>query len=106
MKLLISLAVLLTAAAATASPALAQPTTAPARSRTLLMVDDHHVLYRSGTYRILHPARRHVVNPVIPQDKPWEVTISYNSVHRDPGTGRYRMWYQALVSDNPETLTV
>jgi hypothetical protein len=75
-------------------------------SRTLLFVDDAQVLYRSGTYRILHPAKRHAVNPVIAQDKPWEVTISYNSVYRNPDTGKYQMWYQALVKASPETLTV
>src|SRR5262245_1010253 len=90
-----------------ATPALAQPTTAPsAVERTLLFVDDALVLYRSGTYRILHPAKRHAVNPVIAQDKPWEATISYNSVYRDPKTGKHQMWYQVLVKPSPETLSV
>jgi hypothetical protein len=87
------------------APAAAQ-TTAPAGSRTLLMVDDHDIVYRSGTYRILHPAKRHAVNPVIAQDKPWEITISYNSVYRNADTGRYQMWYQVLVKASPETLSV
>jgi hypothetical protein len=103
MKLLISIAFFLVALI---GPSLAEPTTAPSGPRTLLMVDDHDIVYRSGTYRILHPAKRHAVNPVIAQDKPWEVTVSYNSVHRDEQTGKYQMWYQALTKASPETLTV
>lgn len=74
------------------------PAAAP---RTLLLVDDHEVLYRSGTRRVLHPAQRRA-EPVIAQDKPWELTIAYNTVHRDPRTGRYQLWYQALTSRSPE----
>lgn len=69
--------------------------------RTLLFVDDHEILYRSGTRRVLHPAQRRA-EPVIAQDKPWELTIAYNTVHRDPQTGRYQMWYQTLASKSPE----
>ena len=45
------------------------------QGRTILLVDDHDVLYRSGTERVLHPATRHPANPLILQDKPWEVAI-------------------------------
>jgi len=69
---------------------------------TLLLVDDYEVLYRSGTKRILHPAERRP-EAVIVQDRPWERTISYNSVHRDPVTGKYRLWYQSLLSADPES---
>lgn len=77
----------------------------PSGSRTLLLVDDHEILYRSGTRRVLHPAQRRV-EPVIAQDKPWELTIAYNTVHRDPQTGRYQMWYQALCFKSPERIGV
>lgn len=63
--------------------------------RTILLVDDHHVLYRPGTKRELHPLKRHEANPVIPRNKPWEGTVAYCSVHRDKETGHYRMWYQS-----------
>jgi len=50
--------------------------------RTILLVDDHGVLYRPGTKRVLHPLTRHEENPVIARDKPWEArTIAYCSVH-------------------------
>lgn len=70
-------------------------TPAVAAGRTILLVDDHDVLYRSGTRRVLHPARRHAANPLIVADKPWETQIAWNSVWRDPRTGRYQLWYQA-----------
>jgi len=68
---------------------------ATAADRTILLVDDHAVLYRPGTKRVLHPLTRHPDNPLIARDKPWEGTIAYCSVHRDARTGHYQMWYQA-----------
>jgi hypothetical protein len=69
----------------------------PARGRTLLFVDDHDVLYRSGTQRVLHPAKRHSDKPLIAQTKPWEVAIGWTSVWRDPKSGKYQLWYQAYA---------
>lgn len=89
-----------------ALPWLAAQSAAVASGRTLLLVDDALVSYRSGTYRVLHPAQRHAVNPVIAQDKPWELTIAYNTVYRDPKTGRHQMWYQAHSSKSPEIAAV
>jgi hypothetical protein len=63
--------------------------------RTLLLVDDCDVLYRPGTKRVLHPLTRHRRNPVIEEDRPWEVTVAYCSVYRNPESGGYQMWYQA-----------
>lgn len=63
--------------------------------RTVLFVDDHEVLYRPGTRRVLRPADPHSGNPVLGDEKPWERTVAYNTVHRDSVTGRYQMWYQA-----------
>jgi hypothetical protein len=65
---------------------------------TLLLVDDHHVLYRPGTRRVLQPLRRYPRNPRIAgRDKPWEIAIAWSSVHRDPTSGRYQLWYQAFA---------
>ena len=69
-----------------AVPAIAQTPDADG-ARTLLLVDDAHVLYRPGTERVLNPLTRHAGNPVIPRDRPWEGTIAYCSVHRDVETG-------------------
>ncbi len=63
--------------------------------RTILLVDDSQVLYRSGTERVLRPLDRHPKNPMLPSDKPWELTVAYCSVHRDQETGHYQLWYQA-----------
>ncbi len=68
---------------------------AVAASRTLLLVDDQHVLYRAGTERFLHPVTRHKANPVIKETKPWEVALAWTSVHYDDAKGRYQLWYQA-----------
>ena len=75
----------------------AAESTQPREGRTILLVDDHDVLYRSGTVRVLHPAVRHPKNPVILQDKPWEVAIGWTSIHRDSKTGKYQLWYQAYA---------
>ena len=63
---------------------------------TILLVDDHHILYRSGTKRVLHPLKRHEKNPMLAEDKPWETTIAYCSVYRNPDTGAHQLWYQAF----------
>ena len=66
-----------------------------ATARTILLVDDHDVLYRSGTRRVLNPPVRHEKTPLIKSDKPWETQIAWNSVWRDPRSGKYQLWYQA-----------
>jgi hypothetical protein len=68
-----------------------------AKGRTILFVDDHDVLYRSGTKRVLQPAKRHSERALIDMARPWETAIGYTSVHRDPATGKYQLWYQAYV---------
>ena len=63
--------------------------------RTILMVDDHDVLYRAGTRRVLNPPTRHANNPLIKPDKPWELQIAWTTVFRNPKTGKYQLWYQS-----------
>lgn len=70
---------------------------ASVRGQTLMFIDDHDVLYRSGTTRILNPAKRRSEKAVISQTKPWEVAIGWTSVYRDPETGKYQLWYQAYA---------
>ncbi len=64
-----------------------------AAEHTLLFVDDHDVLYRSGTRRVLHQPKRDPRNPLIvgPTVKH---QVAYSSVYHDATTGRYQMWYQ------------
>ena len=59
------------------------------------MVDDHHILYRAGTVRKLNPLQRYSGKPIIAADKPWETTVAYCSVYRDPANSKYKLWYQA-----------
>lgn len=68
---------------------------------TLLMVDDHHILYRSGTERVLHHPTRHEANPLISPDRPWDGAVAWTSVYRNPDSGRYQMWYQGFVDKDP-----
>ena len=77
----------------------------PAAERTILMVDDHEILYRAGTRRVLEIPVRHAKNPLITEDKPWELAIGWTSVHRDKATGRYQMWYQAYAGPRAELKT-
>ena len=51
--------------------------------RTLMFLEDHDVLYRSGTERVLHPAKRPTDKAVISQTRPWKVAIGWTSIHRD-----------------------
>ena len=67
------------------------------RERTLLFVDDEHILYRSGTRRVMQFATRYEHNPVIRPSEPWETAIAWTSVYRHPETGRYQLWYQAFA---------
>lgn len=67
---------------------------------TILFVDDHDVLYRPGTRRILVPLKRWPDNPIIKgSEKPWETAIAWTSVYHNPETGRYQLWYQAFAGD-------
>lgn len=66
-----------------------------AAPRTILFVDDHDILYRSGTRRTITQAARNPSNPVLGETKPWELAIGWMSVHRNARTGKYQMWYQA-----------
>jgi hypothetical protein len=84
------LAGLASSLAAAPAPRAARP-----EERTILLVDDHDVLYRAGTRRVLNPPARHPRNPVIGDERPYEKTVAYCSVHRDPTTGKYQLWYQA-----------
>ncbi len=67
--------------------------------QTLLLADDHHVLYRSGTHRVLNPPVRHAANPLLAPSEPWEVAIAWTSIYRDPQSGRYQLWYQAFTGN-------
>jgi len=75
-------------------------TAAGAAERTILLVDDNDVLYRSGTKRVLSPLTRSPSNPVIKGGVyPWEKAIAWMSVYRNPNTGKYQLWYQAFAGD-------
>lgn len=74
--------------------------------QTIIFADDHDVLYRSGTERVLNPAKRFEHNPVIKSDRPWDGEIAWTSVYRNPGTGRYQLWYQAFSGDNAPDRTL
>ena len=76
-----------------------------AAEKTVLFVDDHDVLYRSGTLRFLNPPVRHAKNPLITEDKPWELTIGWTSMFRDPTSGKYQLWYQAYAGKRAKLKT-
>lgn len=81
--------------------------TAPAAAdeAALLFVDDHHVLYRSGTERFQNPATPHPGNPVVREDQAWEMAIGWCSIYRDSKSGRYQLWYQAYGGGRDERKT-
>ena len=74
-------------------------------AETLLFVDDHDILYRSGTKKLVHQLEKFKGNPVITPDnpeRPWEKSIQWVSVYRDPATGKFQMWYQAYSGKGAE----
>src|SRR4051812_18408870 len=76
------------------------------KARTILFVDDHDVLYRSGTKRVLVPLKRHSANPIIKgRDKPWEVDVAWTSIYRNPTNGLYQLWFQAFAGDEAHDKT-
>ncbi|MCA9172914.1 MAG: prolyl oligopeptidase family serine peptidase [Planctomycetales bacterium] len=79
----------------------------PASVRQLLLVDDHHVLYRAGTRRLFHPATPHPDNPLIGEERPWEMAIGWTSVvHRPERTeAPYQLWYQAYAGGRDDRKT-
>jgi hypothetical protein len=77
----------------------AGPPNGPAKGRTILFVDDHEVLYRAGTKRVLQPLKRHSEKALLDLTKPWEVGIGFTSVYRDPKSGKYQLWYQAYAGN-------
>jgi hypothetical protein len=64
-----------------------------AAENTLLFVDDHDILYRPATKRVLHQPQRHAANPLL-TGPVINNQVAYCSVYRDPATGRWQMWYQ------------
>lgn len=66
-------------------------------ARTILLVDDHDVLYRSGTQRFLNLPTRRSTNALVAMTKPWETAIGWTSIYRNSKTGKYQLWYQAYV---------
>ncbi len=74
-------------------------------AETLLFVDGHEVLYRAGTKQVVHALEKFKGNPVVTPDnpqRPWEKTIGWVSVYRDPQTGKMQMWYQAYSGKGAE----
>ena len=62
--------------------------TVQAHDTTILLVDDHDILYRSGTQRNINQLKRYSSEPMIACDKPYETTVAYCSVYRDEKTGK------------------
>lgn len=92
-------ALIIGAAATNAAPP------AATSDQTILLVDDHDVLYRSGTVRTVTLWNRHPQNPLLKCDRPWEVAIAWNSVYRNPVTGLYQLWYQAFSGNRANQRT-
>ncbi|GIT30549.1 MAG: hypothetical protein Ct9H300mP1_25950 [Planctomycetaceae bacterium] len=62
---------------------------------TELFIDGRLISSMKGARRKLNQPVKHKQNPVLVADKPWEVGgPGYGTVHYDPKTGLFRMWYQ------------
>ena len=62
---------------------------------TELFIDGRLISSMKGARRKLNQPVKHKQNPVLVADKPWEVGgPGYGTVHYDPKTKLFRMWYQ------------
>jgi len=66
--------------------------------QTLLLVDDHEILYRPAARRRLHVPRRHMANALV-IGPTLKNQVSYCSVYQDPQSGRYQAWHQMTGKD-------
>ncbi|MFN0166126.1 MAG: hypothetical protein ACKV22_06815 [Bryobacteraceae bacterium] len=65
------------------------------------LMDDYLVEDRWMLTRKLGKVIKHLRNPVVVQDKPWEEAMgAYPCVLHDPHTRKYRMWYQCFSLTN------
>lgn len=76
------------------------PDSIPVGRAKQLFIDDWSVESMAGLTRTLHPVRKHPQNPLVVADRPWEgpQVLLYGAVHREPDTGKFRMWYLAWNS--------
>lgn len=75
------------------------------KRHTILMADERAMLYHAGLKQVLHIPERHQANPVIANDRPWEMAIAYCTIHRDEETGRYQCWYQSYAGGRAKNPT-
>lgn len=62
-----------------------------------LLIDDALIEDRWRLRREVHRPEKHLRNPVLVQDRPWEGDyFNVPVVLWDPGYGKYRMWYGAI----------
>jgi len=70
-------------------------------NETQLLIDDNIVEDRWALERVLHPPSKHLLNPILVKDKPWEGDIALSPyVMWDEDFGRYRMWYKCFSLTN------
>ena len=67
------------------------------REKTILFLDDSMIAESKAVARVFTAATKHASNPILHPVFPWEKSGIYifGSVIREPGTGLFRMWYQA-----------
>ena len=59
-----------------------------------LFLDDYLIASLDNVQRKVNSARKHLANPLIDNDKPWEGRGPvFHTVMRDEKTGKFRMWY-------------
>ena len=71
----------------------------------MLMADAEAILYHSGLEQVQGRPERIATNPVIANDKPWEVAIAYCSIQQNPSTGLYQCWYQSYAGSRAQDPT-
>ena len=87
------------------SSVLVAPPSSASDARTVLMADAEAILYHSGLEQVQGRPERIATNPVIANDKPWEVAIAYCSIQQNPSTGLYQCWYQSYAGSRAQDPT-
>ncbi len=92
----LAMTALLTVAAAASHALAAGGAPHPLGTATQLFVDDDLIASKTGVVRTVHPCRK-LPKPVVEPEHPWEGNrvYIYGTVHHDPKTGQFRMWYMS-----------
>lgn len=75
----------------------------PLEGKRVLFLDELYVDTKTNLKRVLHPPRKHQLNPIFKREKPWEKWVTgAGQILYDPKTRLYKRWYRSCASLGPK----